>query len=430
MAPLPLLLYRGASLAAPAVLRPLLRHRAGRGKEDAARLAEREGAGVALRPIGPCLWAHGASIGEARALLTVLARLAEARPDLGGVVTTGTVTSAALIGGSMPHGFVHRYAPLDAVAWVRRFLDAWRPDLCLRVDSEIWPVTLDELRARGVPVVLVNGRLSEGSARRWARAPRTARHLFGAFAAVAAQDAESAARFARIGAAPSRLSVGGALKAAAVPLPVDPSALEALRGALRGRPVWVAASTHAPEEGLALQAHRAVAAALPGLVTIIAPRHPARGAAVAAEAAALGLSVDRRSAGGVPGACAVHIADTLGELGLWYRLAGLALVGGSVAPMGGHNPYEAAGLGPALAAGPDRRNFGEAFAALEAAEACRMVQDADAMAGALHWALRASGGQTAEAAAAAVRAARALAPDPAPLEAAVQLVLRHLEEAV
>lgn len=426
---LPLAGYRLVSTLAGPLLRVLLRRRAHRGKEDPARLAERRGLGPVERSRGPVLWLHAASVGEARALLTLIGALQARRPDLGGVLTTGTLTAGRMVAEALPQRFVHRYAPLDVQPWVARFLDGWRPDLAVRIDSEIWPTTLALLAQRRIPVVLVNARLSARSVKGWRRFPATAREVFGLLTAVAAQDAESAARFAAFGVTGTRLVEGGSLKAAAAPPLADPAALAVLRAAVDGRPVWLAASTHAPEESLALAAHGHAAGRLPGLLTIIAPRHPDRGPAIAAEATGLGLRVARRGAGQGPEGADVYVADTLGEMGLWYRLAPFAFIGGSIAPMGGHNPYEPAALGVALAAGPENGSFGDAYAALDAASAVMRVSDADGLATALVSGLGVDGRLTPVGAATAAAAGLALAPDPAPLARAVDLVLRHLPTA-
>lgn len=424
--PVALHLYLAASRLAGPVLRLLLARRARRGKEDPARLAERRGHVAADRPPGPLLWLHGASVGETTALLALIDALRTAQPGLGFVLTTGTLTAGKMLTGRLPQDVSHAYAPLDVVPWVRRFLDGWRPDLAVRIDSEIWPATLSLLAARGIPVVLVNARMSAASLRGWQRLPRLGRHLAGLFAGVAAQDAESAARLAAFGVPPGRLTVGGALKAAAASPAADPEALAALRDSIGARPVWLAASTHAPEESLALSAHAQATARMPDLLTLIVPRHPERGATVAAEAAARGLPVARRSSGQQPGGVAVYVADTMGEMGLWYRLVPFAFIGGSVAPMGGHNPYEPAALGVALAAGPQTFNFADAYAALDAAEAVVRTADATALGAAVIAALDPAGRPTAAATAAAARARAALAPDPLPMARAVALVLRNL----
>jgi 3-deoxy-D-manno-octulosonic-acid transferase len=413
-------LYRVASRLAAPVARSLLRDRARRGKEDPARIAERMGAPGRARPDGPLIWLHGASVGEGLAALAVAERLIAARPDVWALLTTGTVTSAELLGRRLGPKMIHQYAPLDVAPWVRRFLAHWSPDVAARVDSELWPETLMAARARG-PVALVNGRISARSAARWGRVAGMARRLMGAFDLVLAQDGDSAARFMALGARAAR--VGGALKASSPPPEADPAALRALRAALAGRPVWLAASTHPGEESIALAAHRA--AGIPGLLTIVAPRHPARGGEVAALSAAEGLRAAVRSAGAGPEGADVYVADTLGEMGLWYRLAPFALIGGSVVDLGGHNPYEPAALGVALAHGGHVANFADAYAALEGC--ARRVTDAPGLADAIRWAVAPGGGPTEAGAAAGQAALAALAPDPAPLDRAAEALLALLE---
>ncbi len=370
-----------ARLAAPG-LRLLLRLRAARGKEIAGRLGERRGRADGPRPAGPLLWLHGASVGESLSLLPLIEEIARRAPELALLVTTGTATSARLF----PHRIeeaglagrvTHRFAPLDVPGWIGRFLDHWRPDALVLVESEIWPNLLTALDRRGVPRMLVNGRLSERSFARWRRLPGTARALFGGFARIAARSEADAARFAALGAA--RVEVAGDLKFAAPPLPADPALLAALGARIGARPAWLAASTHPGEEAMAFAAHRALAAAHPGLLSIVVPRHPERGAAIAA--AARGLTVRRRGAGeGPPEDGGAWIADTLGELGLFYRLAPIVLVGGSLVAHGGQNPLEPARLGCALAVGPHHGNFAEAVARLAAAGAVRILPGPEALA--------------------------------------------------
>ncbi len=428
-----LALYLGLSrLAAPAA-RLLLRRRLARGKEEAARLPERMGVASTPRPPGRVVWLHGASVGEGLAALALIARMRAARPSLRFVLSTGTVASARLLGPRMPEGAIHHYAPLDALAFVERFLAHWRPDLCARIDSELWPATLWASARSGATLALVNARMSERSAQGWRRGGPPARAMAAAllsrFDAILAQDADGAARLVALGAPVGRVRVGGPLKAGAPPPDCDAAALARLRDALAGRPVWLAASTHPGEEALALAAHRDAAAALPGLLTLIAPRHPERGHEIAATLAASGLRVARRAAGEGPDGADLYVADTLGEMGLWYRLAPFAFIGGSLAGPGGHNPYEAAALGALTAHGPHVSSFTEAYAALAAAEAALPICDAVGLGAALRAALRPDGGLTAEACAKAETGRRALAADPAPLDAAAEALLGLLEAA-
>ena len=337
-----------ATVAAPG-LRVALRLRQSRGKEVSGRLPERRGIDRTPRPAGRLIWLHAASVGETLSVLPVLPVLAQEAPDATLLLTTGTVTSAQLLLRRLPElrlgqRVLHRFAPLDVPAWVRRFLDHWRPDAAGFVESELWPNILAACRARRIPVMLINGRLSERSFSRWRRAPGLARQVLGAFARVQARSETDAAR---------------------------------LRTLLAGRPLWLAASTHPGEEALIFDVHRALAADHPGLLTIVAPRHPERGAAIAATAG--DTPVSRRTAGPPPPK-GVWIADTLGELGLWYRLTGLAFVGRSlVPPGGGQNPLEPARLGCAIAVGPHTGNFAEHVAMLHDAGGLTVVTDAHAL---------------------------------------------------
>ena len=361
-----------ASLMAP-LLRANLRWRLGRGKEEAGRLPEREGFSAA-RPPGRLIWLHAASVGESLAILPLLDALAARDPALTLLVTTGTVTSARLLPERLPEALrgrvIHRYAPLDVPAWVARFLQGWRPDAVAFVESELWPNTLAACRAHGIPTALLNARISDRSFRRWRRfAPGVIRRLLGGFAFIIPRSAEDAARLARLGAL--SLAPPGDLKLAAAPLPADTARLAELRAAIGTRPVFLAAGTHPGEDEQVLAAARAL-----DVLTILVPRHPERGAAIAAMAEA----APRRSLGALPGPGNVHVADTMGELGLFYRVASCAFIGGSLVPHGGQNPLEAARLGCPLIFGPHMGNFRDATAGLLAVGGARQVADAAALA--------------------------------------------------
>ena len=376
-------LYRGlTTLLGPAV-RLYLGRRLKHGKEDALRFGEREGRASRARPPGPLVWIHAASVGEAISTLAFIDRLVAERPALNILVTTGTVTSARLLGTRLPTGHAwHQYVPVDRPIYVRRFLEHWRPDLAIWVESELWPNLIVETRRRRVPIILLNGRMSLASYRRWQRVPSMIRPLLAGFDLCLAQDAVQAERFARLG-APRALTVGD-LKAAAAPLPADQPALDALEVALGARPRWLAASTHEGEEALAVEAHLRLRDRLPALCTIIAPRHPVRGAEIAALAARHGLKPARRSEDETLAPdVAVYIADTLGELGIFYRLAGLTFIGGSTGKLGGHNPLEAALLDCAILHGPDMANTAAVAEALRAAGGAEVVSDAASLAAAL-----------------------------------------------
>ncbi len=374
--------YRVLAAALAPLVRWHLRRRARRGKEDPARLPERLGIASQPRPPGRLCWLHAASVGEALSILPLIARIKASRPALGLLVTTGTVTSATLLAARLPPGVIHHYAPVDLPQAAREFLDHWRPDLALWTESELWPVLVTALADRAVPMVLLNGRMSERSFRRWRRASGIGRALLKPFHLCLAQTPADAARFKALGADP--VEYLGNLKFAAPPLPVDEAILRQAEAMLGPRPRWLAASTHPGEEEIILEAHRRLKARHPDLLTLIVPRHPERGERIARTLRAAGLSVARRGAGeAIAPATEIYIADTIGELGLWYRLAGVAFVGGSLVAHGGQNPLEPARLGLAVLHGPGMANFAEIAVGLAAAGGSRTVADAASLGDAL-----------------------------------------------
>ncbi len=364
--------YRGLSALAAPFVPALLQRRARAGREDAARLGERQGEPALQRPSGPVVWVHAASVGESLSILPLVGRIRAERPGTFVLVTTGTPASAALIAQRLPSGAAHQYVPVDLPGAVHRFLAHWKPSLALWVESEIWPNLLTEARKRGVPVVIVNGRMSPRSFRRWMRLRPLALLLLGTIARVFAQSADDAERFRALGA--RRVDALANLKAGAELLPVAAAALTDTQRRIGGRPCWVAASTHDGEEIEAIRVHVQLRTRYPGLLTIIAPRHTVRGIAVEQLARGVGLDTALRSAGQMIGpATECYIADTMGELGLWYRLCPVAFLGGSLVPHGGHNPLEAARLGCAVVVGPHTGNFATLTRELEQNGALRRV---------------------------------------------------------
>ena len=379
MAPLPpALVAYGAAITLASPLAPmLLNWRARKGKEDRERLGERTGRPGRDRPPGELVWAHGASIGETLSLLPLVEALVARGIKV--LVTSGTRTSADLLARRLPAGARHQYVPLDVPHLVARFLDHWNPRLALFAESEIWPNLLIALDRRGIPRVLVNGRMSERSFSGWRRAPRIADALFGPFALCLAQSGQDGERLSSLGA--RHVDVVGNLKFDIAPLPADPATVETLSGRLAGRPVWMAASTHPGEDEHVVAVHLALAARSPKLLTLIAPRHPVRAADIADYATSAGLRTTRRSHGELPGQDeSIHLVDTVGDLGLFYRLAPLVFMGGSLVPHGGQNPIEPTRLGAAVLHGPHIGNFQEAYGALDEAGGSLAVANPEALA--------------------------------------------------
>ena len=352
-----------AGLASP--LAPLLLgQRAARGKEDRTRLDERLGHATIPRPVGKLVWVHGASVGESLSALPLIERLlADGKVSV--LVTSGTVTSATILGQRMPQGALHQFVPLDTPGAVSRFLDHWKPDVGLFVESDLWPNLILSAASRGVRLALVNARISARSAGHWAWAKKSAAALLGAFDVVLAQDEEIACRFRHLGA--RDVQVVGSLKADAPPLAADEARLAALRAMIGKRPVLLAAQTHPGEDETVLPAHDILRGRFPDLLTILVPRHVERGSEIEMLCGARPSS--RRSTGGIIGAqTAIYIADTLGEMGLFYRLAPFCFLGATLVPLGGHNVLEPAALHCAVLAGPHTENARDAFAAVLGAQ--------------------------------------------------------------
>jgi 3-deoxy-D-manno-octulosonic-acid transferase len=372
-------LYSGLAAALEPALRALLARRVSSGKEDPLRLPERRGVAGRPRPSGKLLWVHGASLGEARSVLPLVGRLLAARPNLRILVTTGSRTSADMLARELDgKRAFHQFVPLDVPRWVRRFLDHWRPDAALWLESELWPNLLGEVARRRIPAALVNARLTARSASRWMRA----RHFFEppleAFSVALAQSAADAARLAALGL--DNVSTIGNLKHDAPALAADPAALAAFEAAAAGRPRWLAAQIHPQESAAVLDAAASLKRAGSAALLVLVPRHAERGAEFAEAAARRNLKAARRSQGEAPAGSDVYIADTMGELGLFFRACPLAFVGGSLEPHGGHNPLEPARLGAAVAFGPSMENFVELAADLIQCGAATRVADADELA--------------------------------------------------
>lgn len=374
--PLALRAYQlGSALGTP-IASQLLMRRQKRGKEHPERLSERLGQASMPRPKGPLIWVHGASVGEMLAAISLIERL-RAR-DFAVLVTSGTVTSAALAEQRLPNGVLHQFIPLDAPRFVRRFLDHWRPGLALFVESDLWPNLICSSANRKIPMIIINGRLSERSFKRWRRVPGVIAALLNRFDLCLAQSAADAERYTKLGA--PRVNATGNLKLDVPAPPADEAALRRLRDIVGKRPVVVAASTHAGEEAAVIGAHRRLRAKFPALLTIIVPRHPARGESIADSAKVAGLPVALRSRRAQPMPdIGIYIADTLGELGLMYRLAPIVFMGGSLASHGGQNPIEAIRHGAAIIHGPHVWNFAEIYAALDTARGAQPVADEEAL---------------------------------------------------
>ncbi|NOT70320.1 MAG: DUF374 domain-containing protein [Hyphomicrobium sp.] len=372
-------IYRSAlSLLRPAV--PVfLNLRERQGKEDAARRGERLGFAGRVRPDGKLIWIHAASVGETNAVLPLIDEILNADADAQVLLTTGTTTSAALAGRRLPERAIHQFVPLDVPQYTQRFLDHWRPNLAIFTESDIWPNLVLAIAERAIPLALINARMSPRSMKRWRKNARVGRPLFSRFNVVLAQNDAVARTIKGLGA--PHVIVAGNLKIDAPPPPVCAETLAALGHATEGRAIFLATSTHAGEESLIAAAHAVIAKAFPNLLTIIAPRHPDRGPALVAELAGRGLITERRSQAPLPSRNAqVYIADTIGELGTFYALSPIALIGGSLVEHGGQNPIEAIRHGSVVLTGPHSHNFRDIYAELLTAKGVREVKSAEDLA--------------------------------------------------
>lgn len=365
--PLALAAYLAASHAIALAAPVMLRRRLARGKELPDRWREKLGKATVARPKGPVIWLHAVGLGETLALRGLIAAMAAQSPAHF-LVTSTTRGSAEVFAANMPPRTCHQFLPLDAPGYLARFLDHWQPALSIWAEQDLWPGAVVATDRRQIPLALVNARMNADAFARRNRLKGLYANLLARFRLIAAQDDATARHLAALGATDVRVT--GSLKAAAPPLAADPQALADVRASLAGsRPVLLA-SSH-PEDETALFA--ALQAARPRPLVLIAPRDPARGGAIAARAAEYGLTATRRSAGEGPTAD-LWIVDTLGEMGLWFRLCPVTLIGGTFGPTEGHNPWEPAALGSAILHGPRIANFAPDFAALHAAGAALPVQ--------------------------------------------------------
>jgi len=368
--------YRKLSRAMVPLAPALIKRRLKQGKEDPERVGERRGLSPDARPHGPLVWVHGASVGEVLAAAALIERLRALNLRI--LLTSGTVTSAAIVAKRFPADIIHQYVPYDSPRYVARFLDHWRPSLALFIESDLWPNLILSSAARRLPMVLINGRMSQRSFPRWRRVSNTISALLGRFEVCLAQSETDAERFSALGS--RNVMTTGNLKLDVPAPPADPAKFEKLMAVTRGRPVIVAASTHPGEEEIFLEAHKTLAGFFPGLLSVIVPRHPDRGAAVAGLVAASGLRVALRSREELPTATSdIYVADTMGELGLFYRFAPIVFMGGSMVAHGGQNPVEAVKLGASVVHGPHVFNFADVYEALDQAGGARQADTQEAL---------------------------------------------------
>ena len=358
----------------PLVIKRYIKKRLQNGKEDVKRFNERIGRPQKKRPEGKLIWFHGASVGESLSMLPLINKLLESYPDAHIMVTTGTVTSAELMGKRLPERAFHQYIPIDNPAFSARFLKYWRPDLALWFESELWPAMLSNIKKRNIPLVLVNGRISNKSFKRWQQFDFISKELLGCFNFCLGQSEEDAYRLRVLG-AKEALCLGN-LKYAGLNPPVDKEKLNDIQTQIQDRPLWAVSSTHHDEEAKIGRIIRNLQKKHPALLTIIAPRHPHRGGEIKEQLEVLGLKTALRSIGEkITPQTDVYIADTIGEVGIWYTLAPIVFIGGSLIPHGGQNFMEPSRFRDAVIVGPHMHNFTDAMNRAKKADAVIQVND-------------------------------------------------------
>ncbi|MDI2112761.1 3-deoxy-D-manno-octulosonic acid transferase [Commensalibacter nepenthis] len=353
----------------PPLLKPYLRHRCKKEKEIEGRLSERMGMASLPRKPGSLIHFHAASVGEVISIFPIVTELYKIDRQQNFLITTGTVTSFHIVqqhfssDSELSEHIQHQFIPLDVPKWVDRFVSYWQPSLSVIVESELWPNLIDAFSKHSVPVALINARLSDRSFKTWYRFQKTAFSLLSKFKWIAARSLHDQYNFEQLGVKAAYL---GDIKQIAPELSCDLQALNSLQELFKNKPTWLAASTHTMEEIVIAEAHKALKKTYPELITIIVPRHPERSTEVIEQIGRL----PRRSLKQLPDEGGLWLCDTLGELGLFYRLCDIVFIGNSLnnTPKGGgHNPFEPAKLHCAIASGDKIYNFKEAYRLLEEA---------------------------------------------------------------
>ena len=358
----------------PLVIARYIKKRKENGKEDIKRFNERIGRPSMKRPEGTLIWFHGASVGESLSMLPLIHKMLEIYPDAHIMVTTGTITSAELMAKRLPERAFHQYITIDNPLFTTRFIKYWRPDLVLWFESDLWPAMLSGIKRKNIPLILVNGRISNKSFKRWQQFDFISKELLGCFSLCLGQSEEDAYRLRVLGARESVCL--GNLKYAGLPLPIDRDKENEITSQINGRTVWRASSTHHNEEAKIARMHKRLKEKFPDLLTIIAPRHPHRGPEIMEAIHETGLTASLRSENGkITPQTDIYVANTVGELGIWYDIAPLVFIGGSLIPHGGQNFIEPSRVRDAVIVGPHMFNFTDAMNRAKKADAVIQVND-------------------------------------------------------
>ncbi|ARN84505.1 hypothetical protein GQ61_03275 [Candidatus Nucleicultrix amoebiphila FS5] len=381
-------LYRFISKTiAPWFIQQTLAERIKKGKELPERIPERKGYSSRPRPEGSLIWIHSASVGEAQIALTLIKNITKLRPEIKFLVTSVTVTSGQMLVKQLPSQAIHQFIPFDVPQWVNKFLDTWKPNLAIWIESELWPNFIEAVHAHNIPLLLINGHLSDKSFKRWGFARGFIRPLLEKFSSLMVQSSEQVQRFKSLGGV-NPIATGN-LKFAAAPLKCDLKKLKEFKSIVGNRPFWVAASTHDGEEISIIKAHQRVKKSFNNILTVIVPRHPERGPTLKAMMKQYGLKVACRSTNDkLLNTDEIYLADTLGELGLFYNAANIVFVGGSLISIGGHNIIEPARLNCAILHGPHMHNARSVSVLFAKAQGSLEISDEQTLAEAIESLLR------------------------------------------
>ncbi len=332
-------------------------------KEEKGKFFERKGFSKNKRPPGKLIWIHAASVGETLSALPLIDSLLSFSSDYNILLTTGTKTSKNLISERNLERVIHQYFPWDAIAYCDRFLNNWKPDIVIFLESEIWPNHLIQAKKRGIPILLVNARMTEKSKVRWLKFKKTINHLLSVFSLIISQDSTSNMRLKELG-AKNTLTYGN-LKHDSDRLPVNSKIFSQFETNSFGRNILVASSTHVGEEGRILKIFKSLLLSMPNLLLVLAPRHPDRRNDVINEIKKAGFFTSdfilRSNSLNFDKNTKIFILDSIGELGYFYKKSNSVILGGAFEKFGGHNPIEPARFGNAIFTGVNYYNFEEEY---------------------------------------------------------------------
>ena len=345
-------------LAFPFLKLTYIRKRKKAKKEHPTRFNERLGNYKTLRPEGKLYWLHGASVGESVSMLPLIDKLLRENPDLSILVTTGTLTSAEIMAKRLPKRAFHQFIPFDVPVFAQKLIKHFKPDTVLWFESEFWPSLLSEVKKAKIPLILVNGRISDKSFETWKKFKFVSKEILSCFSLCLGQSEQDKNRLILLGA--PKVACVGNLKFAGMPLPVDQNKLNVLKQQIGERKVFLLSSTHNDEEERFALYLPWLKENIQNVLTIVAPRHPNRGDDITRMYRCRNFNVAQRSREeDITPETDIYVADTIGEMGLWYALSAVSFVGGSIISHGGQNFMEAARDKNAVIVGPNMQNFAE-----------------------------------------------------------------------